>query len=113
MNDLLNGIYQVSFQSNLSDFGTGLIVAREGTIHGGDHSYLYLGTYSSYESSIKAKIGVKHYRGPLDSIFGPLKSFSLELKGSGTNSLFTLEGHLTSHPDLKIKLVGTKVSPLI
>jgi hypothetical protein len=113
VNNLLDGIYQVTFKSNLADFGSGLIVAQNGTIHGGDHSYLYVGTYSSYESSIKAKINVKHYRGSLDSIFGALNSFSLELKGSGTNSQFTLEGNITLQPNLKINLVCTKVSSLV
>lgn len=113
MNNLLQGIYQVNFKSNLPDFGYGLIVAENGTIHGGDHSYVYTGTYSSYESSIKAKITVTHYRGALDSIFGALKSFTLELQGSGTGAHFSLEGYLQSQSNFRINLSGTKVSSLV
>lgn len=113
MNDLLSGIYQVNFRSNLGDFGTGLIVAQRGTIHGGDNTYLYTGFYSSYESTIIVKVTIKHYRGQLDSIFGPLKNFNLELKGSGNANSFSLTGTVTANPSLRITLTGSKVSQLV
>ncbi|EBQ9480451.1 nucleoside transporter, partial [Salmonella enterica subsp. enterica serovar Kokomlemle] len=31
-----NGIYHVSFESNLSSFGEGIVVVSDGKVHGGD-----------------------------------------------------------------------------
>ena len=63
--DMVSGMYFVTFGSNLGAMGGGLVVVENGKIHGGDFSYLYRGTYSMEGNSMKSKIQVSHYQGPI------------------------------------------------
>jgi len=110
---MIDGIYHASFKSNLGDFGEGLFVADHGRLHGGDATYLYYGTYSTYAGSVTANVYVKHYRGTKNSIFGNLTSFQLNLKGATSDSQLRLSGTVVGTPHLQITLNAVKVSSLV
>ena len=110
---MLNGIYHASFQSNLGDFGGGLFVAENGRLHGGDATYLYLGTYAAYAGAVTADVITKHYKGPKNSIFGSLTSFKLCLRGAVADPQLRLSGIVEGAPHLQITLQAIKVSDLV
>lgn len=108
-----NGMYFVSFTSNVNDAGTGIVVVSNGTIHGGDDNYLYTGTFAAYSNVVTARLKVSHYRGLPNSIFGPLSVFHLSLEGTATDSQFELNGTVIESPSLRIQISGEKISELV
>lgn len=63
-----NGIYHVSFESNLSSFGEGIVVVNDGKVHGGDIGFTYRGhldrhvlelSISQYNCEIPSALGAK------------------------------------------------------
>lgn len=109
---MLSGMFFVKFIANNNAFGEGLIVIRNGCVNGGDASYLYQGRFEYYGDDVKATVEVKHYKGPLNSVMGPLKEFSLILTGKKSGNNFELIGGMPNVPNLNIKIVGTKVAEL-
>ena len=107
------GIYLVTFSANTKDFGAGLVVVDNKKLHGGDFSYLYRGSYELNAGILRASIQVSHYQGELNSVFGPLKSFSLNLQGNLTQTGFSLSGHVEGHPQLTITILGVKKADLV
>ncbi len=112
------GIYLIGFRSNLMDFGSGLVVVDDGTIHGGDANYAYRGRYQVggtllTGTTVTAQIHVSHHTGPLNSVFGPLREFDLNLTGSADENSFTLSGPIAGHPQYTISIKGDKKAPLV
>ena len=109
---MLSGMFFVKFIANNNMFGEGLVVIRDGCVNGGDASYLYQGRFEYYGDDVKAIIDVKHYKGPLNSVMGPFKEFSLSLSGKKSGNNFELIGGIPNIPHLSIKIVGAKVADL-
>ena len=107
------GIYYVTFSAATTDFGWGLVVVDNGKLHGGDLSYLYRGRYEVNAGILEASIQVSHYQGALNSVFGPLKSFSLILVGNLTQTGFSLSGHVEGQPRMTITILGEKKADLV
>jgi hypothetical protein len=106
------GIYSITFAATGSGAGIGLVVVDNGKIHGGDLSYLYRGRYDSDGSSVRATIHVSHYRGEPNSIFGPLRDFTLNLIGSAGDDTFNLSGQVQGYPQMGISIVAEKKANL-
>ena len=108
----MSGTYLVSFQANNNQFGEGLVVIRNGSVNGGDQTYLYQGRFDYYGDDIKALIEVRHYRGPLNSVMGALKQYTLSLSGKKSGGNFEVSGGMPNVPNIQIKIIGTKVAEL-
>jgi hypothetical protein len=109
---MLSGIYFVNFIANTNKFGEGLVVIKDGCINGGDFSYLYQGRFDYYGEDIKANIEIKHYKGPMNNVMGPLKEFTLNLSGKKIGDKFEVTGGIPNMPNLSISIKGAKVSEL-
>lgn len=109
---MITGMYFVNFIANNNNFGIGLVVIQNVYVNGGDASYLYQGRFDYNGDDIKALIDVKHYRGPLNSVLGPLKEFSLTLSGKKSGDNFELMGGIPNMPNLNIRITGSKVADL-
>ncbi len=107
---MLSGIYYIKFVANNNQVGEGLAVVKDGIVNGGDDTYLYQGRFDYYGDEIKAYIEVKHYKGPLNSVMGPLKQFSLSLTGSKLGEKFEVMGGMPNIPNMTISILGTKVA---
>lgn len=93
-----DGIYFVTFKSNIQDFGTGTVVVKDNTVNGGDFGYSYKGKFSGSS----AKLTVEKHDKSVQSVFGNIDSFILELLAKDTVSGFLLEGGIP-------ELAGTKI----
>lgn len=102
---MINGTYTVHFESDLGSFGDGVVTVLGSRISGGDSMYRYSGTLVEYGDTIRAQIAVRHYAGPPSSIFGPLKSFTLDLRGGVRSGVGRLQGHVVGRPQLRLAVV--------
>ena len=108
-----SGIYYVIFTSYTGIFGDGLAVFDNGNIHGGDNRYLYRGHYTVEGNSLTAKIQVSHYRGKLESLFGPLNKYELTLSGNAREERFEMSGHVCGWSERQITIKGQKQADLV
>lgn len=109
---MISGIYLISFLADSNKFGEGLVVVDEGAVNGGDATYLYRGHFDQYGDDMKASIEVRHYRGPLNGVLGPIKQFDLILSGKIVGDNFSLSGGIPNMPTATITITGTKIADL-
>ncbi|MCP5352485.1 MAG: hypothetical protein H6926_04765 [Chromatiales bacterium] len=110
---MISGIYFVRFAAGGNDFGEGLVVIRDGNVNGGDETYLYRGRLDVYGEDVRAHLEIKHYRGSLNSVMGPLQEFTLQLSGKASGDRFEVSGGIPDMPSSpRIIIHGNKVSEL-
>jgi hypothetical protein len=109
---MTSGLYSVFFFANNSNAGGGLVVIKDGTVNGGDATYIYQGRFDYYGDDIKAVIDVKHYQGPVNSVMGSLKDYTLSLVGKRSPTGFELIGGIVNIPNVSLKVIGRKVADL-
>lgn len=107
------GIYFVNFKSVVSGFGGGLLVYDGGRFHGGDANYLYWGTCTPQDGGFSGVLRVAHFRGPRNSVFGTLRSCTLELSGHADELGFEAIGRVAERPELSITLKGQYQTALV
>ncbi|MCX8585140.1 hypothetical protein J3U16_06235 [Gilliamella sp. B3023] len=92
-----NGIYFAKFDSNMSDWGNGIITIRENKVNGGDFGCFYRGEIK--ESKIILHLTQHSVQNT--SVFGDLKEFDLDIKEIGSN--LEADGKVVGQPQLKFK----------
>lgn len=109
---MTTGIFFVQFSAGSSHVGAGLAVISNGDINGGDETYLYRGHLDTYATQAKAMVEVTHYRGSINSVFGPLRTFTLDLEGTADDQAFDVQGPISGTQNPMIRIVGRKVAQL-
>lgn len=109
---MVSGIYFFDFKANNNDYGQGLAVIDNGIVNGGDQTYLYRGRFDAYNEKVKASISVSHYRGPVNSVLGALREYTLELTGHIKNGAIDVSGGIPGMPQVTIRITGKKVAEL-
>lgn len=108
---MIDGIYHVTFSSNSNDFGSGIAVFQGNSVNGGDHGYLYTGTKSNQGGQFSSALTIKQWNPSVQSVFGPVKEFVLELSGSvSSDNSFVTNGHVAGQPQSKITIRGRYLS---
>lgn len=95
-----NGIYFAKFDSNMSDWGDGIITIRENKVNGGDFACFYRGEIK--ESKII--LHVTQHSAQYTSVFGDLKEFDLDLDIKEIGSNLEASGEVVGQPQLKIQI---------
>ncbi|MBN1795361.1 MAG: hypothetical protein JW804_01680 [Sedimentisphaerales bacterium] len=108
---MVEGLWAVSFNSNLQMYGTGVLVLdSEKRVLGGDAGYYYVGKYWLTESDavVQAEIDVIRYEPSSISVFGNLNNFRIMFQGQISDKEFTCTGTVSNIEGLKIEVKGTK-----
>jgi hypothetical protein len=105
-------LWTVTFHSSLGAGGAGVVTLTPGFISGGDATYYYLGTFDLENDRGTAEINVEHHSGPLNAVFGNLKSFRLKVSGKYQEPYMELHGYLANNPNMKISIKCTKRAEL-
>ena len=95
---MLEALWSVEFRTNAGYAGAGVAVFETGRIFGGDGQYFYIGTYTITYQHVVANLRVRHYSGPLSSVFGPLKEVNLALSGDVAEKTFNVMGRAKEAP---------------
>lgn len=109
---MTSGIFFVNFSVGSNNLGYGLVTVSNGCINGGDETYLYQGHIDAYGGQAKVTVDVTHYRGPLNSVFGPLQSYTLNLSGTVDEKSFNVRGCIAGTSGPMIQILGKKVASL-
>lgn len=105
-----DGVWLVKlFGSNHSVFGEGILVLRDGSVHGGDHGFFYEGTYQCFDGHIKARLTITNYARAKSTLFGSfgsaeLAEYTLTLEGTDDGKeIIHLSGCAVGHEELAIE----------
>lgn len=109
---LVDGLWTVEFATSLGQ-GSGVATFVDGNVLGGDSSYYYVGRYSASGSSIKARLTVMHYSGPMSNVFGPLREIQLEIDGAFSGDLIMARGHIPTARHMQMSLRLKRVQHLL
>jgi hypothetical protein len=105
-----NGIFEVNFKSSMQDFGSGLIVIKDGSVNGGDAHFLYRGTIDESGKNALVMINVDKWRAGNTSIVN-IDNFQIIFTGSidFTAGSLNLSGHVSGQPATVITVSGRKI----
>ncbi|WP_044873067.1 GrlR family regulatory protein [Pseudomonas sp. LFM046] len=108
------GIFHVRFQSNLADFGEGLVVVKDGSVNGGDGHFLYRGTLSAESGPVSGQLSVDKWRTGNHSVVN-LDHFKLNVQGAidYVQGTLSLQGQVENAPHLSISISGQKVADAV
>lgn len=111
---MIEALYGVEFTSSLNIGGFGVAVLETGRILGGDSSFVFVGSYEINQGKINAKIKCTNDRKVLQSIFGDLDEFNLELIGEsdGKHDEIILQGVMLENPSMRIGIKFTRRAEL-
>ncbi len=105
-----DGIHHVQFSSSLGGAGAGLVVAKDGSLNGGDVGYLYQGTLSQSGDRISGTLQVLRWNLNTASVFCPIDYFQLQLSGAvAANDSLAVEGGVPSGAGLGIRIQGSRL----
>lgn len=109
---MIEALYGVEFVSNMNDGGYGVAVLETGRILGGDSSFVFVGDYEVKNGKVHAKVKCTNDREMLQSIFGDIKEFTLQLEGVPDEKEFILQGHMLENSNMKIGVKLTRRAEL-
>ena len=109
---MIEALYGVEFVSNMNNGGYGVAVLETGRILGGDSSFVFVGKYEVKNGIAHANVKCTNDREMLQSIFGDLKEFNLQLEGTPNESEFILQGHMLENPEMKVGVKLTRRAEL-
>ncbi|WP_339053242.1 GrlR family regulatory protein [Arsenophonus endosymbiont of Crataerina pallida] len=104
-----DGIYYVTFKSNMQDFGNGTVVAKSNTVNGGDFAYSYKGHVNSNSVSLT----IERHDNSVTSVFGNLDSFNLDLSIEESAKGYLLSGNIEGMPQMKITIDAKYIGDLV
>lgn len=82
-----DGLWLAEFATSFGK-GSGVVVFNGARILGGDGGFFYFGTLLHLDTSrLKATLEIRSYKSEVNSAFGPLRQFVLDLDGSYSGDL--------------------------
>lgn len=108
-----NGMYSVSFAGPAGLSGSGVAAIKDGTIHGGDAGYGYLGNVKTDGGKASATLRIVQHQPGHPSIFGTMGDFSLSVSGPTEGERFSMTGGIPGQPNQTITIRGRKFAELV
>lgn len=99
----IEGLWSVSFASNLPGGGNGVVIFETGRVFGGDSNFYYTGSYSiKSPSTLECDLRIRHFAGSDWSVFGPATDFELVIAGNVENRVISASGYVKQQPEKQI-----------
>ena len=111
---MAGGIFSVDFRANTGDYGSGLLVVKDGTVNGGDPHYLYQGRVPTASGPFESDFIVTKWRDGNTNITG-IDNYTLNAKGrvDYEAGIVELRGAVVGAPQLTIELKGRKIKDVL
>lgn len=81
------GVFTVKFDSNIPDFGDGLVFIKDGSVNGCDPHFLYQGAIPRESGPFKSQITVQQWRAGNTHVFGGTARTFWKLTARSTTSV--------------------------
>ncbi|MEW5506917.1 GrlR family regulatory protein [Pseudomonas antarctica] len=109
------GVFYVKFESNIRDFGDGLVFIKDGGVNGCDPHYLYQGAIPRESGSFETEIQVQPWRSGNTHVFGSTGAYTLKAEGTidYEKGVFSLIGHKQDDANLRLKAAGTRLTDVV
>ena len=104
-----DGIYYVTFRSNMQDFGNGTVTVRNDIVNGGDFAYLYRGKVNNNQ----VLLTVERHNRSATSVFGDIDKFNLILNISESGNNYELSGHIEGMQQMQISISAKFIGEVI
>lgn len=104
-----DGIYFVKFKSNIQDFGEGTVIVKNGVVNGGDYGFSYQGKVDNNQLKLSAKQHDKN----VESVFGNITSYEIDLKINPSNNGYELIGKTDLAPGVVIQAHAKFIGDLL
>jgi len=101
----MEGFWTVQF-TGVQGFGFGVVTLVGGQVYGGDSAFIYTGTYTTQENTLKARVHVQRGAPGVQSVMGR-DQFDLELTGNLQGNSITSNGSIPGTP-LRFQAMLTK-----
>lgn len=112
---MIEALWSVEFLSNMGSHGMGVVVIETGRVLGGDSAFLYVGDVQVENGkTVHANIKVTKYnfKTDMESVFGPLKEFTLKVQGPLHDTQIVFAGHVAERPDMRIQVRAVRRAEL-
>ncbi|QCJ70459.1 negative regulator GrlR [Moellerella wisconsensis] len=103
-----DGIYYVTFRSNMQDFGNGTVVVRNHEVNGGDFVYSYKGRVLANDVILQ----LEQHDKSVTSVFGDVGNFTLGLFTLTTPTGYILRGGVQGMPETMIEVEAKFIGDL-
>lgn len=103
-----DGIYYVTFRSNMQDFGNGTVVVRNKEVNGGDFVYSYKGRVLPSDVILQ----LEQHNKSVTSVFGDIGNFTLNLFKHATSTGYILRGGVEGMPETLIEVEAKFIGDL-
>jgi hypothetical protein len=105
---MFDGLWTGEWRSNINNlqFGTGVVIFRQGKVFGGNDRFYFVGTYHSTGNCFDGNLNVTYHAGEPLGIFGLAdinQSEDMAITGQLTGDEIKLEGTLQSNRKLKLQ----------
>ena len=107
-------MYKIEFFSNSNVGGNGIVILETQRVLGGDSSFSIIGDYDIKGRDFNAIVKCNNYANTLESIFGNIDNFTLNLKGRANEEFTTIdaEGYMDGNPKHLIQLRLERIAEL-
>jgi len=110
---MLQGIYQVAFQSSLATVGEGVVVFDACGVHGANETHVFRGLQKQDGDELRLLVEIRHMQGEKYPSFGPLDAVSLDLEVSEiTPEGFRAVGFVREAKNIRLNVFGRKLAEL-
>ena len=109
-----NGIFSVNFKASTGDYGSGLVVVKDGRANGGDPHYLYQGDVPKQSGAFESQFTISKWREGNTNVVG-IDNYTLNAAGMVNYEAGTIElkGSVVGAPHLSMEIVGNKISDAV
>lgn len=108
----IEALWAVQFVSTAQRVGGGVVVYETGRILGGDSAFVYVGSGGVKDGIFSATVACKQYGGGMESVFGPIKEFTLQLSGPVDEQCMQLRGSIVGYPQMQLTAILTRAAEL-
>ena len=91
---------------------SGVILLRQGHVHGGDSNYHYQGSYGIEDGRLHLTLTATHFHGGRSHVVGDRDAFTLHLSGRTGGDFLVLAGELDDDPGVRVGVEMQRVATL-
>lgn len=108
---MIDGLWTVIFRSNV-DLGSGVVVANNGKLLGGDSGFTYIGGVTNSNGHLSVRVKIEKFLPGAKSVLPGLDSYTLALAGKDSPDEIQFTGSVEGHPQATLTVTAKRRADL-